>query len=93
MAASSCARSSPRPTAAAPEGDLRATVHSWAESLKLQAEIISGTGDNRPRGSGRSHVTVLGHPLTAESTAAIAATDHRRPAATSTVSSGSRSTR
>lgn len=30
------------------EGDLRATVHSWAESLKLQAEIISGTGDNRP---------------------------------------------
>lgn len=50
------------------EGDLRATVHSWAESLKLQAEIISGTGDNRPRGYGRSHVTVLGHPLTAEST-------------------------
>lgn len=56
------------------EGDLRATVHSWADSLKLQAEIISGTGDNRPRGDGRSHVTVLGHPLTAESTAAIAAT-------------------
>ncbi|MGR8011343.1 phosphoserine phosphatase SerB [Streptomyces hypolithicus] len=55
-------------------GELRATVHSWAGSLKLQAEIISGTGDNRPRGSGRSHVTVLGHPLTAESTAAIAAT-------------------
>ncbi|MEU9758210.1 phosphoserine phosphatase SerB [Streptomyces sp. NPDC047987] len=55
------------------EGDLRATVHSWAESLRLQAEIISGTGDNRPRGFGRSHVTVLGHPLTAQSTAAIAA--------------------
>lgn len=30
------------------EGDLRATVHSWADSLKLQAEIISGIGDNRP---------------------------------------------
>ncbi|MFD3512449.1 phosphoserine phosphatase SerB [Streptomyces sp. NPDC058657] len=60
------------PTVAA-AGELRATVHSWADSLKLQAEIISGTGDNRPRGSGRSHVTVLGHPLTAESTAAIAA--------------------
>lgn len=29
-------------------GDLRATVHSWADSLKLQAEIISGIGDNRP---------------------------------------------
>ncbi|MFF3904172.1 phosphoserine phosphatase SerB [[Kitasatospora] papulosa] len=63
--------SSPEPGTT--EGDLRATVHSWAESLKLQAEIISGTGDNRPRGDGRSHVTVLGHPLTAESTAAIAA--------------------
>ncbi|QXE37546.1 MULTISPECIES: phosphoserine phosphatase SerB [Streptomyces] len=57
----------------AAEGELRATVHTWAESLKLQAEIISGTGDNRPRGSGRSHVTVLGNPLTAESTSAIAA--------------------
>ncbi|MCZ9352121.1 phosphoserine phosphatase SerB [Streptomyces mutabilis] len=55
------------------EGDLRATVHSWAESLRLQAEIISGIGDNRPRGLGRSLVTVLGHPLTAEATAAIAA--------------------
>lgn len=56
------------------EGELRSTVHSWAESLRLQAEIISGIGDNRPRGEGRSHVTVLGHPLTAEATAAIAAT-------------------
>ncbi|WP_406140944.1 phosphoserine phosphatase SerB [Streptomyces sp. NBC_01089] len=55
------------------QGELRATVHSWAESIGLEAEIISGTGDNRPRGSGRSHVTVLGNPLTAESTAAIAA--------------------
>ena len=55
------------------EGKLRATVHTWAESVKMQAEIISGIGDNRPRGLGRSHVTVLGHPLTAESTAAIAA--------------------
>ncbi|MFF7728146.1 phosphoserine phosphatase SerB [Streptomyces sp. NPDC008001] len=55
------------------EGELRATVHSWAEAMRMQAEIISGRGDNRPRGTGRSHVTVLGHPLTAESTAAIAA--------------------
>ncbi|MEU7136977.1 phosphoserine phosphatase SerB [Streptomyces sp. NPDC046261] len=58
---------------AATEGDLRATVHSWADSMHLQTEIISGRGDNLPRGTGRSHVTVLGHPLTAESTAAIAA--------------------
>jgi phosphoserine phosphatase len=56
------------------EGRLRVTVHQWAESSRMQAEIISGTGDNRPRGAGRSHVTVLGHPLTAESTAAITAT-------------------
>ncbi|MEU6160350.1 phosphoserine phosphatase SerB [Streptomyces sp. NPDC047130] len=54
------------------EGDLRAAVHSWAGSMKMEAEILSGTGDNRPRGSGRSIVTVLGNPLTAESTAAIA---------------------
>jgi phosphoserine phosphatase len=54
------------------EGDLRASVHSWAGSVKMEAEILSGTGDNRPRGSGRSIVTVLGNPLTAESTAAIA---------------------
>lgn len=61
------------PTAPGAEGELRSTVHSWSESIKMQAEIISGIGDNRPRGEGRSHVTVLGNPLTAESTAAIAA--------------------
>ncbi|WP_031523954.1 phosphoserine phosphatase SerB [Streptomyces sp. NRRL F-5123] len=55
------------------EGDLRATVHSWAESLGMEAEIISGIGDNRPRREGRSHVTVLGRPLTAETAAAITA--------------------
>lgn len=63
----------PAPAGRSVEGKLRATVHAWAESMRLQAEIISGIGDNRPRGEGRSHVTVLGHPLTAESTAAIAA--------------------
>jgi phosphoserine phosphatase len=61
------------PAARGAEGDLRANVHSWAEEMKLQAEIITGVGDNRPRGAGRSHVTVLGRPLTAGSTAAIAA--------------------
>ncbi len=55
------------------EGGLRATVHTWAESKRMQAEIISGIGDNRPRGTGRSHVTVLGNPLSARSVAAIAA--------------------
>ncbi len=55
------------------EGALRSTVHGWAESMRMEAEIISGTGDNRPRGTGRSHVTVLGYPLTARAMAAIAA--------------------
>ncbi|GAA3885581.1 phosphoserine phosphatase SerB [Streptomyces sedi] len=55
------------------EGQLRATVHAWAEGAGLQAEIISGTGDNPARGTGRSHVTVLGNPLTAEVTASVAA--------------------
>ncbi|TQF02928.1 phosphoserine phosphatase SerB [Kitasatospora acidiphila] len=53
------------------EGALRATVHRWAEDHRLQAEIISGTGDNRPRAEGRSHVTVLGHPLTAAAVSAV----------------------
>ncbi|MBO8190883.1 phosphoserine phosphatase SerB [Streptomyces oryzae] len=68
-----CALVTAPTTGTGTEGELRATVHSWAESMNLTAEIISGKGDNRPRGTGRSHVTVLGHPLTAESTAAIAA--------------------
>ncbi|NUU21950.1 MAG: phosphoserine phosphatase SerB [Streptomycetaceae bacterium] len=54
------------------DGPLRARLHRWAEAERLDIEIISGTGDNRPRGEGRSHVTVLGHPLTAEAVAAIA---------------------
>ncbi|MGW6916780.1 phosphoserine phosphatase SerB [Kitasatospora sp. NPDC054939] len=67
-----CALVTP-PSGGAPgaEGALRVTVHRWAEELKLQAEIISGTGDNRPRREGRSHVTVLGHPLTASAVAAL----------------------
>ncbi|MFG2825678.1 phosphoserine phosphatase SerB [Kitasatospora sp. NPDC048365] len=53
------------------EGALRVTVHRWADEFKLQAEIISGLGDNLPRREGRSHVTVLGHPLTATAVAAL----------------------
>ncbi|MBC3844397.1 phosphoserine phosphatase SerB [Streptacidiphilus sp. 4-A2] len=55
------------------EGELRANLHQWAEGQRLQAEVISGTGDNRPRGEGRSHVTVLGHPLSASAVAALSA--------------------
>nr|WP_030120073.1 phosphoserine phosphatase SerB [Streptomyces californicus] len=45
-----CALVTPPAVGGSTEGDLRATVHSWADSLNLQAEIISGIGDNRPRG-------------------------------------------
>lgn len=58
--------------APAEDGELRARLHRWADGERLDIEIISGTGDNRPRGEGRSHVTVLGHPLTADAVAAIA---------------------
>ncbi|MFC7221437.1 phosphoserine phosphatase SerB [Streptomyces polyrhachis] len=68
-----CALVTAPATGVATEGALRATVHGWAESVGLQAEILSGTGDNPPRGHGRSHVTVLGHPLTAGATAAVTA--------------------
>ena len=62
---------------AAPRATCGPPCTAGPSRVRMQAEIISGIGDNRPRGEGRSHVTVLGHPLTAESTAAIAATDHR----------------
>ncbi|WTW94228.1 phosphoserine phosphatase SerB [Streptomycetaceae bacterium NBC_01309] len=58
--------------APAEDGELRARLHRWADGERLDIEIISGSGDNRPRGEGRSHVTVLGHPLTADAVAAIA---------------------
>lgn len=54
------------------EGRLRAGVHRWADGERLEAEILSGVGDNRPRGEGRSHVTVLGHPLEPDAFAGIA---------------------
>lgn len=60
-------------TAPPQEGELRAVVHQWAERQQLQAELISGSGDNRPRGEGRSHVTLLGNPLSASAIAALSA--------------------
>jgi phosphoserine phosphatase len=68
-----CALVTPPAGGTGAEGALRVTVHKWAEDHKLQAEIISGTGDNRPRAEGRSHVTVLGNPLTATAVSALSA--------------------
>jgi phosphoserine phosphatase len=59
-------------TAGPDEGGLRAAVHATAARLKMDAEIVSGRGDNRPRRDGRSHVTVLGAPLHASAMAGVA---------------------
>jgi len=51
---------------------LRAAVDEVADALGMQVEVDRGTGDNRNRPEGRSHVTVLGIPLRPMAVAAIA---------------------
>src|SRR3954447_104648 len=51
---------------------LREAVERVATELDMQVEVDRGTGDNRARPEGRSHVTVLGMPLRAAAFAAIA---------------------
>ena len=51
---------------------LQKAVERVAEELDMHVEVESGIGDNRSRGGGRSHVTVLGAPLKAKAVAAIA---------------------
>jgi phosphoserine phosphatase len=51
---------------------LRSAIEATAGSLDMQVDVDRGTGDNRMRGSGRSHVTVLGAPLKASAMSAIA---------------------
>jgi len=52
--------------------ELRDVVTAVGSELGLSVDVDRGTGDNRSRPEGRSHVTVLGHPLTAEAFGAIA---------------------
>ncbi|MFB9312143.1 phosphoserine phosphatase SerB [Nocardioides plantarum] len=47
-------------------------VQQTAAGLDMQVEIERGTGDNRSRQAGRSHVTVIGSPLKAGHMAAVA---------------------
>ena len=47
-------------------------VQQTAAGLDMQVEIERGTGDNRARQAGRSHVTVIGSPLKAGHMAAVA---------------------
>jgi phosphoserine phosphatase len=51
---------------------LRAAMEQVAAELGMTLELDRGSGDNRHRPEGRSHVTVLGTPLKASSVAAIA---------------------
>ena len=51
---------------------LRSAVERVAADLDMQAEVHRGTGDNRERPGGVTHVTVLGMPLTPGAVAAIA---------------------
>jgi len=51
---------------------LRRAMEQVATDLAMTLEFDRGTGDNRSRPEGRSHVTVLGTPLKSSAVAAIA---------------------
>ena len=51
---------------------LRDAVQRTAAALDMAVEVDRGTGDNRHRREGRSHVTVIGSPLRADAFAAVA---------------------
>ncbi len=51
---------------------LGAAMERVADELDMHVEVERGTGDNRQRPEGRSHVTVLGMPLKPAAVAAIA---------------------
>ena len=51
---------------------LRDAVQATATGLGMTVEVDRGTGDNKVRREGRSHVTVIGAPLRAAAMAAVA---------------------
>ncbi|MBD8869425.1 phosphoserine phosphatase SerB [Nocardioides donggukensis] len=51
---------------------LRDRVERVASDLDMHVEVDRGVGDNRSRGGGRSHVTIIGAPLRATAMAALA---------------------
>jgi phosphoserine phosphatase len=51
---------------------LSAAVEATAAELGMQVEVDRGSGDNKVRREGRSHVTVIGAPLKAGAMAAVA---------------------
>ena len=54
------------------ESSLRRSLEKVATDLGMDVDIDRGTGDNRARPEGRSHVTVLGRPLRPSAVSAIA---------------------
>lgn len=53
-------------------GKVRTAVEDTAASLGMSVDLETGVGDNRARGTGRSHVTVIGSPLRASAMAGVA---------------------
>jgi phosphoserine phosphatase len=51
---------------------LRDAVEATAQDLGMNVEIDRGSGDNKSRRGGRSHVTIIGTPLKASAMAAMA---------------------
>jgi phosphoserine phosphatase len=51
---------------------LKASIEKVAADLGMNVDMEQGTGDNRSRREGRSHVTVIGSPLKASAMAAVA---------------------
>jgi phosphoserine phosphatase len=51
---------------------LKDAVEEAARGLGMSVEVDRGTGDNRARQDGRSHVTIIGTPLKAGAMAAVA---------------------
>src|ERR1700752_334546 len=51
---------------------LRYQVEATAQDLGMSVDVDRGVGDNKERSVGRSHVTVIGAPLTARAFSAVA---------------------
>ena len=51
---------------------LEAAIHETAAALDMSVEVDRGSGDNRSRREGRSHVTIIGSPLKASAMGAMA---------------------
>ena len=54
------------------EAAVRAAVAEALDPLGMEVDVVAGDGDDGPRAKGRSHVTVLGHPLRPAAMAGIA---------------------